>query len=292
VSAPGPSPQDKPDTAQRLLTRRFTEAHLDSPALDARLLVQHVTGLTATQMLLATAPLSPAQADVLEALALRRIKREPMARLLGEREFYGLSFALNEACLIPRPDSEVLIDRALALTGPSGLVLDLGTGPGTLLLAFLANKPGWTGLGVDLAPQALEAAASNAERLGLAARGTFQQGSWCEGLTGRFALILSNPPYIPSSDCESLQDEVRLHDPHLALDGGADGLTAYRAIMTQAPAFLVPNGLLILEAGIGQAEDIRALAEQAGLTWVESAHDLGGIPRAVVLRQTNGKPLK
>ncbi len=272
-----------PQDAQRVLASRFAQAGLDSPALDARLLVQQVTGLASSAILTSLVPLNTSQSEALEALAARRLAREPMARLLGEREFFGLPFQLNDDCLIPRPDSETLIEAALDLTADTGRALDLGTGPGTLLLAFLANKPGWTGRGIDLSTQAIAAASANADSLGLGERASFAQGSWFDGAMEQFDLILTNPPYIPSPDCETLQEEVRRFDPRLALDGGQDGFDAYRAIIAAAPAYLSSEGILIVEAGIGQADGIAALGLSAGLRHHSTRADLAGVPRAVIL---------
>lgn len=268
------------------LAARFRVAGIEEPEADARVLVRHVTGVDpALPGLAAQRPLAADEAETVEALAARRLAREPVARIVGEREFFGLALALNAACLVPRPDTETVVEAALAVL-PAGCplrVLDLGTGPGTILLAILHERPNAQGLGIDLSAEALEAARANAAALGLAGRADFRQGDWTIGLDGAFDLIISNPPYIPSLDCETLQAEVRAHDPRLALDGGPDGLVAYRAILAAAGPLLAPGGHVVLEIGIGQAMDVARLAREAGLSLKGLASDLAGIPRALVL---------
>ncbi len=272
------------EDARRKLAAAFAEHHLDSPQADARLLLSHVTKLTPTDLVLHHARLLTAkEADDLTLLASRRINREPIARILGEQEFFGLTFRLTPACLVPRPDSEVLVEAALALCPQDrGTLLDLGTGPGTLLLAFLSRKPGWRGIGIDLSAEACATAKANAERLGLSDRATIIHGSWTTPVSSTFDCILTNPPYIPTADCQDLDPEVRNHDPRLALDGGTDGLSAYRDLAREIPAKLVTGGLLFVEAGLGQAEAITRLFVEQGLTFKAIRHDLAGIARCVI----------
>lgn len=268
------------------LAARFRAAGIEEPEADARVLVRHVTGVDpALPGLAAQRPLAADEAETVEALAARRLAREPVARIVGVREFFGLAFALNAACLVPRPDTETVVEAALAVLPADRplRVLDLGTGPGTILLAILHERPEARGLGIDLSAEALEVARANATALGLAGRADFRQGDWTFGLDGAFDLIISNPPYIPSLDCETLQAEVREHDPRLALDGGPDGLVAYRAILAAAGPLLAPGGHVVLEIGIGQAMDVARLAREAGLSLKGLASDLAGIPRALVL---------
>ncbi len=289
---------------------RLAEAGVDNPALDARLLAAHALGLDRAALLTQeNRALTEKESAVLEANIARREKREPVGRILGLREFWGLPFSLNEATLEPRPDSETLIEAALALfscchTRESGYpvsietnrtpacagvtegtfparILDLGTGTGCLLLALLHEWPTATGLGIDLAPRAVEQAQENAARLGLETRAHFQTGNWLEGINEKFDLIISNPPYIPAQDIKNLSPEVRDFDPRLALDGGTDGLDPYRRLIPQFPSFLMPQGAALFEVGIGQAEPVAALLRQAGFKDVSVRRDLGGIERCV-----------
>jgi release factor glutamine methyltransferase len=272
--------------ARTALARAFRDAGLEEPQADARVLVRHVAGTDpALPGAAAERRLSDDETRRLAALAARRLAREPVARLTGHREFHGIDLALNRACLVPRPETETVVEAALACL-PAGRpvrILDLGTGPGTILLALLAARPTTTGLGIDVAAEALEAARANADALGLSDRATFREGDWLTGLAGPFDLIVSNPPYIPAADCRALAPEVRDHDPRLALDGGPDGLAAYRTILAGAPALLAPGGHVVLELGIGQAPDVARLAHAQGLWIVALRSDLAGIPRALVL---------
>ena len=221
-------------TLRRAAEARLRAAGVDTPELDARLLAEHALGLTREQLLMnPDAPVAPEAAARLHALVERRAAREPVSRILGERAFWTLELALNPDTLDPRPDTETIVEAALdALPGRDAplRILDLGTGTGCILLALLAERPNATGLGIDLSPQAVAAAAANAAPNGLAERARFQTGNWGDGLAERFDLVVSNPPYIPSGDIASLDPEVREHDPLRALDGGTDGLDAYRAI--------------------------------------------------------------
>lgn len=277
--------------ARATLARAFRDAGLDEPEADARALVGHVSGVDPALPGAASGRcLSADEAARLDALAGRRLAREPVARLTGRREFHSLDLALNRACLVPRADTETVVEAALALLDGTRAdrVLDLGTGPGTILLAILARRPLATGTGLDVAGEALAAARANAVSLGLADRADFRPGDWTadgwhRALPGPFRLIVSNPPYIPAAVCETLDPEVRDHDPRLALDGGPDGLAAYRAILAAAPALLAPGGHVVLELGIGQAASVARLARDNGLGVVGLRSDLAGIPRALVL---------
>jgi release factor glutamine methyltransferase len=226
-----------------------------------------------------------AAARLANALA-RRLAGEPLWRILGAREFWGLSFALSAGTLEPRPDSETLIEAALthlaARRHEPLRVLDLGTGTGCLLIATLREFPRATGLGIDLSPDAVATATGNAARNGVAERVAFRQGDWTDGVEEHFDLILSNPPYIASDEVVGLDRNVREHDPHLALDGGPDGLVAYRALAAALPGHLKPGGHAILEIGAGQEAAVVALMAQAGLRHLHSRRDLGGHIRALV----------
>jgi release factor glutamine methyltransferase len=207
---------------------------------------------------------------------------------LGNREFWSLSFRLSPATLSPRPDTETIVEACLAvLPDRQGAyrLLDLGTGTGAILIALLSERPGAFGVGIDKAVEAVAVARLNAEDNGVAARAAFAEGDWMAGLVGPFDLIVSNPPYIPSRDIAGLDREVREHDPALALDGGADGLDAYRRIAADAPRLLARGGCLIFELGIGQAQDVAALMRAAGFTILGPPRkDLGGVARALAGR--------
>lgn len=263
------------------------EADVEEPRLEARLLVASAIGGDLTALILREKQPLGAAAERLAALLARRIAREPISRILGRREFYGLDFHLNAATLDPRPDTETLVEAVLAHVdagagrGVPWRLLDIGTGTGAILLALLANLPAATGVGVDIAAEAVKMASENAGRLGLMPRAAFRQGDLMAGLEGRFDIVVSNPPYIPSGDIGALEPEVRLHDPVLALDGGADGLDFYRRLVAGAPALLAPEGLLAFEVGFGQAEAVTGLMADAGFRALRLRRDLGGIDRVV-----------
>ena len=269
------------------------EAGIDNPRLEARLLLAHALGTTPEAVLrdrhlpavLRDRHL-PAGATGYDALVCRRAAHEPLALILGRREFWSLDFAVSPATLIPRGDSETLIEAALAAFAEPGAVrrvLDLGTGTGCLLLAALQEFSGAFGIGVDHVPAAVELAARNATALGFSGRTAFLVADWAEPLAGCFDLVLSNPPYIPTADLAGLMREVALHEPASALDGGADGLAAYRRIMTMLPALLAPGGVAVIELGIGQAREVAALGAACGFS-AGLRNDLAGIPRALILR--------
>jgi release factor glutamine methyltransferase len=276
--------------ARRILTNILEQAGKESPALDARLLIGHALKLDHTAM--ASSPgraLSPQERAAIARLAERRLAGEPVARILGQREFWGLPLALSKATLVPRPETETIVEAALdALADRRNdklRIADLGTGTGALLLALLHELKNATGIGTDLDESALATARANAEALGLSGRAQFLRADFGAGLQSPFDLVVSNPPYIPTNDIEALAVEVREHDPKLALDGGADGLDAYRAIARQLPDLLSADGIAVLEIGIGQAETVRAIFESAGLRVADLRSDLGGIPRAILVRR-------
>jgi release factor glutamine methyltransferase len=276
-----------------VLTARLKAAGNDSPELDARLLAGAALGLDLTGLITAAnRTLTATESDHLETLAQRRLAGEPVARILGIREFWGLPLKLSGATLVPRPDTETVVERALELLRTDGAIdrplrlADLGTGSGAILLALLSELPNARGFGTDISTDALETARGNAARLALADRATFVACDYAGGLSGPLDLIVSNPPYIRSADIAGLATEVRDHDPRAALDGGVDGLDAYRVLIVQSAALLAPNGLLVVEAGRGQSGDIEALMTAAGLTTAGPPKaDLAGIPRAVSARQ-------
>jgi len=281
------------DAARRVLTTRFAAEGIDSAALDARLLAGAALQLDLTSLIAqGTRQLTREEADRLDAFALRRIAGEPVARILGIREFWGLPLTLSADTLVPRPDTETIVEAALETLRAEGggddalRIADLGTGTGAILLALLTELPNATGIGTDLSAAAIETATANARHLGLAPRADFIVSDYASGLSGAFDLIVSNPPYIRSADIAVLAVEVRDHDPHLALDGGPDGLDAYRRIAPQAAELLSPGGLLVLEIGQGQDEDVARLVAAAGLTAAGAVRtDLAGIGRAVMGRK-------
>ena len=257
--------------------RRLVEAALDWPV--------------ASQLADPDQTIDAASVEALDALLHRRAERqEPLSRILGRREFWGLSLEIEGVTLDPRPDTETLVELALDLfsgpeRSPPGQILDLGTGSGALLFALLSEYPEAQGLGVDQDSDTLATAARNAARLGLGERARFEGGNWLSGVSGRFDLIVSNPPYIPTGDLAGLGRAVRDFDDPLALDGGADGLAFYARTLREAGRCLTPDGVLILELGIGQAISVQALGHDSGWRLLSLRDDLAGIPRAMALTQ-------
>ncbi len=265
---------------------RFRAAGLATPELDAKLLAQAAFGRDAMGMLAdENAPADAAALAALDALAARRLAGEPVARILGEQEFYGLDFALGPGTLVPRPETEMLVDAAIGfLRGRKGTrLLDLGTGTGCIAIAALANLPDAVGVAVDLNPEALKVATANRARHGLEGRLALREGSWFEPVAGeRFDLIVSNPPYIESAAIADLMVEVRGFDPHLALDGGADGLGPYRVMAQEGLRHLTEGGMLALEIGAGQGVAVKNLLVAAGFANVQVENDLAGLDRMVI----------
>ena len=222
----------------------------------------------------------------------RRLQGEPVARILGTKEFWGLPLRLSAETLVPRPDTETVVELALEMLRAApvpnhGLrIADIGTGSGAILLALLSELPDACGIGTDISAAALQTAHSNAAHLGLAHRATFIACDYAMALSGRFDLIVSNPPYVRSVDIAGLATEVRDHDPHRALDGGSDGLDAYRALIPQAAPLLAPGGVLVVEVGHGQSADVERLMVAEGLTLERPPKaDLAGILRAIAGRR-------
>ncbi|MDB5675488.1 MAG: protein-(glutamine-N5) methyltransferase, release factor-specific [Sphingomonas bacterium] len=279
--SPPPSPRPQAGGGiRRALTEAATRfAFSETPRLDADLLMAHALGITREALLLRH--LDDPVPTTFSALVDRRAAHEPIAYITGTRAFWTIDIAVGPGVLIPRADSETLIEAAIdhfAGRAPAR-ILDLGTGPGTLLLATLDQWPRASGLGVDASEAALALARDNAVRLGMASRAVFVAGDWAAAVTGRFDLILTNPPYIGTS--ESLPDEVRRYEPAAALFAGTDGLDDYRIIAPQLPALLAPGGAAILEIGSTQADAVTALLVAQGLA-VTPRNDLGGRPRALV----------
>lgn len=272
---------------RRALADRFRQSGLESPELDARLLVGHALGLDHTALATAASRTLDAQeANAVAVLARRRLAHEPVARIIGAKEFWGLSLRITPATLVPRPETETVVEAALTAINAGGgraralRIADLGTGSGAILLALLSELPRAFGIGTDLSHAALAVARDNAIRLGLATRAAMVVCDFGSALDGDFDLVVANPPYIASSDMATLSPEVR-HDPPRALDGGCDGLTAYHAIAADAQRLLKRTGQLVLELGAGQAAAVATLLQSAGLAPAPAHHDLNGIKRAL-----------
>lgn len=268
----------------------LTAAGIDNARFEARLLLAHAGSMTVEWLIAHGGEVAPpATVETLRALTARRVRREPMAYVVGEREFWGLPFKVSPAVLVPRPDSETLIEAALALmpgrTEPWRIV-DLGVGSGCLLLTLLREFPNARGVGMDASAAALTVAKTNAEALGVGARasligGDWRQPGWAERLGGPFDLLVVNPPYIETSAIDGLMPDVARFEPRLALDGGGDGFSAYRVIAEGAAGLVVPGGRVLIEAGEGQASEISALLSTVGFVPGPPWKDLGGIDRIV-----------
>jgi release factor glutamine methyltransferase len=277
------------DVARRRLAREFRRHALDAPELDARLLVGHALGLDhAALAVQSDRALTAQEAGALAALTARRLAREPVARILGRKEFWGLPLALDADTLIPRPETETVVEVALAALSERERaalrIADLGTGSGALLLALLSELPHARGIGTDISPAALACARANAATLGLADRATFAACDYGAALNGPVDLIVANPPYVARADITALQAEVRDFDPPRALDGGPDGLAAYRAIAPHTRRLLAPDGILVVELGFGRLAAVRSIFAAAGLAPVAVRHDLSGVVRALMAR--------
>mgnify|MGYP001810283956 CR=1 FL=1 len=274
----------------RAFAAAFAQKGLEAPEREARALLRASLGLSDLDLVTrGEQAVAPVDAARLRALAERRAEGEPLARLTGQREFWSLAFTLAPETLVPRPETETLVDAALALFPDRRAplrILDLGTGSGALLAALLSEFPAAFGIGVDRSPGAARQARENLATLGLAERSAVLVGHWADALAGGFDLVVSNPPYIPSTDIAALEREVREHDPLLALDGGPQGLDAYRALARALPGLLVTGGHAVLELGIGQEADVAALLAAAGLSVEGPARcDLAGIARALIARK-------
>ncbi|WP_374625051.1 peptide chain release factor N(5)-glutamine methyltransferase [Devosia sp.] len=268
----------------------FRRAGIGTAELEARLLAEAAFRMDRLELVnREREPAQPEPLKTLEALAERRLRGEPVERILGEKEFWGLAFRLNEATLVPRPETEMLVERGLEEIGglDAPRILDLGTGTGCIPIALLSEFSDMQAVAIDLSERALEAARDNARRHHVDRRITFRRGSWFDPLDAgqRFELITSNPPYVESGTIATLMREVRDHDPLLALDGGPDGLAAYRAIASEAPLFLQPEGVLLFEIGAGQGVAVSDILVDAGFVDIAVECDLAGHERMVVARR-------
>lgn len=264
---------------------RLKTAGIDSPAIDARLLLEAAADINRLDIL--NDPyreLTPEQLDRYEDWIQRRLNREPVARILGRKAFWKILLNLTPDVLVPRPDTETVVETALAAF-PEDMafeMVDMGVGSGAILLSILAERPGAKGLGTDISEEALAVARDNAANLGLSDRAAFLRTGWADGLAdASFDLVVSNPPYIRSEEIALLDQEVREHDPHLALDGGTDGLDAYRLLVPETRRVLRPLGVFVVETGWDQAEQVKALFTEAGFERVTVIQDLGARDRVV-----------
>lgn len=269
------------------------EAGFDEARRRARRLLAAALGLSAAEVFARLdRMITEDEGERVAELLTRMVKHEPLSRIVGVREFWGLEFELSPDTLDPRPESETVVEAVLARRPDRGRpyrILDLGTGTGCLLLALLSELPVAHGIGVDAAPGAVETARRNAERLGLAARAKFVVSNWAALLGQEFDIVVANPPYIASRDVERLPPEVRDFDPRRALDGGGDGLDPYRAIAVELPRLLAPDGLFVGEFGQGQERAVSALLTGAGLAVDGVLPDLAGIARCVVAHRDREK---
>lgn len=281
------------DSARASAARVLRDRGIGTAALDARALLTAATGLSLEALIAkGREPLGPAAGTRFQGYVARRLAGEPVSRIRGTREFYGRDFRIGPQTLDPRPDTETLVAAVLDIVGREARagrplrILDLGTGSGCILTTLLAELPDATGVGADISPGALRLARANAESVGVADRARFAVSDWFEALAGRYDIIVSNPPYIASDEIGGLAPEVAEHDPLAALDGGPDGLDAYRRIAAGAPAFLVPGGHLLVEIGYTQGDAVTGLFERAGLAVAEDGivADLAGHPRCVCAR--------
>lgn len=266
--------------------KRLEAAGVETPVLDARLLLEAGAGVSRLEIV--TDPrraISDEQANAVRALTARREAREPVSHIIGRKHFWTLDLAVNANVLTPRPETEFVVEAGLQALLPADApfrILDLGAGSGAIVLTLLKERANAKGVAVDISAAALDVVRANADQLGVADRLELREGHWADGLNDRFDLVVSNPPYIPSADIAGLAPEVARYEPRLALDGGADGLAAYRTIAEALPRLLKPAGAFALEVGLGQAESVSALLEAAGLSTGEPRRDLSGIPRVVV----------
>ncbi len=283
------SPEQSRESAISRIAQALASAGLEEPRREARLLTLAILAIPTAELVLHPETTLGTDADRLAAAATRRIAREPHARITGTREFFGLDIVLNAATLIPRPETEILVEATLAHAKKRGLdkqparIIDLGTGSGAILCALLSELPHGSGVGVDLSSEALAAARINLETHVGKDRATLVLSNWFGKVEGRFEIIVSNPPYIPGAEIAGLEPEVAHHDPRLALDGGTDGLDAYRVLASTISSSLAIGGFAALELGAGQAQSVSAMVVDAGMHILELRQDLAGIDRVLVI---------
>jgi release factor glutamine methyltransferase len=277
--------------ARLVIAQAFRRRRLDTPELDARVLVGHALALDhAALTVAAQRPITPQESDAIGTLVGRRLAGEPVARIIGSKEFWGLQLQITPATLVPRPETETIVEAALS--GMEGAdqrthpwrVADIGTGSGAILLALLSELPHARGVGTDINLSALRTARQNARRLNFASRASFVACSFAAALGGGFDVIVANPPYIRTDDIASLAPEVRDFDPRAALDGGVDGLSAYRAFVPDLGRLLAAEGRVVVELGVKQDSAVANLVSKSGLKVMATHRDLAGIPRALVAR--------
>ncbi len=259
---------------------------IEGARLEARLLLGHALGLSQEDLIAGQGTPNPQAMMRFEGLLRRRSAREPLAYIIGWREFWSLPFEVGSGVLIPRPDSETLIEEALRETPKSDAVidvLDLGTGSGCLLLAYLYERPQAIGIGIDISTEALAYAVSNAEMLGLLGRASFRHGSWSSGIRGLYDVIFSNPPYVTEAEIASLAPEVAQYEPREALHGGEDGLDSYRSLARLIPKLLRSTGRAFIEIGRGQEPGVTAIFSASGLVIHSAVNDLAGVTRCLIL---------
>jgi release factor glutamine methyltransferase len=272
----------------QLLAQAFRPVAMEEAEVDARVLVGHALHLNRAQLVAQSdRVLEAREINAISALAARRLKREPVARILGRKEFWSIMLMVTPDVLVPRPETETVIEGALDFVGRSGLrleklrILDIGTGSGALLLALLQELPNASAIGTDVSTDALKVARANAAHCGLESRCNFVACDIAEDVEGSFDLVVSNPPYIPHDEIDALAPEVKDYDPKVALDGGRDGLSAYRVIAASARRLLAPGGRMFVELGKGQEAAVRELFTKAGLDVGIVRMDLAGIPRVL-----------
>jgi release factor glutamine methyltransferase len=272
--------------AQRALTDGFAAAGIETAALDARLVLCHALDISHLDLLRDPEMPIGTTAPIVAALAVRRLGGEPVSRIRGRREFYGLDFEISPAVLDPRPETEILVGAVISAVADRRFaplkVLDLGVGSGAILGALLSQLPHAFGVGVDRSEAACRVAQANLAKLGLSTRSRIICGNWAEAVSGAFDVIVANPPYIASEDIAMLSRDVREHDPRAALDGGADGLAAYRILAPAVARVIASRGTAAFEIGIGQADSVSALLSGAGLQALSTRCDLAGHVRVVI----------
>jgi release factor glutamine methyltransferase len=267
---------------------RLSNAGVDSARVDARILLAYAMKISREQLIAAARRPDASEIARFQALIARRLAREPIAYITGTKEFWSLEFKVGPGVLVPRPETETLVEAALTLfpdRGASLGIADLGTGSGALLLSVLKEFPLARGIGFERSPDALTYARANLAAHAPGTRSQIIEADWNDAPSDAFDLVLSNPPYIPSADIATLDPEVRRHEPYAALDGGPDGLDAYRALAEIVPRLLRPGGMAVLELGLGQVRQVEPLFQK--LTVLRVAPDLAGIPRALVLKRPN-----